>query len=62
MLQWLGLCTSTAEGTGLISGWGTKIPYDTRQVRPQKKNVLATENPNNIICLHDMKISVLAER
>ena len=62
MLQWLGLCASTAEGTGSISGWGTKILYATWQVRPQKKNVLATENPNNIICLHDMKISVLAER
>ena len=23
--QWLGLHASTAEGTGLIPGWGTKI-------------------------------------
>ena len=25
-VQWLGLSTSTAGGTGLIRGWGTKIP------------------------------------
>ena len=24
-VQWLGLCTSTPEGTGLIPGWGTEI-------------------------------------
>ena len=24
---WLRLCASTAEGAGLISGWGTKIPH-----------------------------------
>ena len=26
MVQWLGLCTSTAGGMGLIPGQGTKIP------------------------------------
>ena len=26
MVQWLGLCTSTAGGVGLIPDWGTKIP------------------------------------
>ena len=25
-VQWLGLCAFTAEGSGLIPGWGTKIP------------------------------------
>ena len=25
--QWLGLCASTAQGMGLIPGWGTKIPH-----------------------------------
>ena len=24
-VQWLGLCTSTAEGPGSTPGWGTKI-------------------------------------
>ena len=27
MVQWLGLHTSTAGGTGLIPGRGTKIPH-----------------------------------
>ena len=26
VVQWLGLCTLTAEGLGSIPGWGTKIP------------------------------------
>ena len=26
VVPWLGLCTLTAEDTGLIPGWGTKIP------------------------------------
>ena len=26
MVQWLGLCTLTAEGPGSIPGQGTKIP------------------------------------
>ena len=26
MVQWLGLCSFTAEGWGLISGRGSKIP------------------------------------
>ena len=31
-VQWLGLCTFTAGGTGLIpSGWGTKILHATRK-------------------------------
>ena len=25
-VQWLGLCAFTAEGPGLIPGWGIKIP------------------------------------
>ena len=27
MVQWLRLCTSHAEGAGLIPGQGTKIPH-----------------------------------
>ena len=26
VVQWLGLCTFTAGGTGSIPDWGTKIP------------------------------------
>ena len=28
-VQWSGLHASTAGGTGLIPGWGTKIPQKT---------------------------------
>ena len=30
MVQWLRLCVSTARGTGLIPGWGTKVPHAAR--------------------------------
>nr|XP_058938824.1 ubiquitin-ribosomal protein eS31 fusion protein-like [Kogia breviceps] len=30
VVQWLGLCTLTAEGPGSIPGWETKIPQATR--------------------------------
>ena len=26
-VQWLRLCAPNAGGTGLIPGWGTKIPH-----------------------------------
>ena len=29
-VQWLGLCTFTAKGTGPIPGWGTKSPQAAR--------------------------------
>ena len=29
VVQWLRLRASTAGGTGLIPGWGTKIPHAT---------------------------------
>ena len=37
-VQWLGLHTSTAEGMGLIPGWGAKIPQGRWQ--GQKKRVI----------------------
>ena len=36
-LQWLELCTFTAEGKGSIPGWGTKIPHATPWGQKQKK-------------------------
>ena len=36
MVQWLRLCTSGAEGMGLIPNWGSKIPH---AVQWQKKKV-----------------------
>ena len=35
--QWLGLGASTAEGTGSIPHWGTKIPHAVRC--SQKRNI-----------------------
>ena len=37
VVQWLRLRASTAGGTGLIPGWGTKIPH---AVWPKKKKSL----------------------
>ena len=34
VVQWLGLHASTAEGLGVIPGWGTKIP----QIKWQGQN------------------------
>ena len=36
---WLRLCASTAGGTGLIPGQGTKIPHATWCSQKQKKKV-----------------------
>ena len=36
-VQWLRLQASTAGGTGLIPGWGTKIPYAARHDQRKKK-------------------------
>ena len=41
MIQWLGLCASTAGGTGLIPGWATRIPYAAQHSKKKKKNNFA---------------------
>ena len=38
-VQWLEIHAFTAEGTGSIPGWGTKIPQDTRRSQKKKKKV-----------------------
>ena len=38
-VQWLGLCTSMAGGTGSISGQGTKICMALSATKKQKKDV-----------------------
>ena len=44
MVQWLKLCTSTAEGMGLIPCWGTKIPHEAQHgQKEEKKNPIAYE-------------------
>ena len=37
-VQWLGFCTSTARGMGLIPGQGTKIWHATQHSK-KKKNI-----------------------
>ena len=38
VVQWLGLHTANAEGTGSIPVWGTKIPHIT-VMQPKKIKV-----------------------
>ena len=44
-VQWLGLCAFTAEGTGSITGWGTKIPQAARCSQKKKER---KKNPQTI--------------
>ena len=39
VVQWLGLCASTAGGSGLIPGWGTidKIPHAMHRGQKKKR-------------------------
>ena len=37
MFQWLLLSTFIAGGTGLIPGWGTKIPHVFRCAQKERK-------------------------
>ena len=37
-VQWLGLWAFTAEGSGSIPGWRTKIPKPCGIAPPEKKN------------------------
>ena len=49
MDQWLGLCASTARGTGLVPGGRTRIPLATQHALPpppppkKKKNNIILE-------------------
>ena len=53
-VQWLGLCTFTAEGPGSISGWRTKIPQAVQQ--PPKKEKLS-KDLNRRFCKEDIQIA-----
>ena len=52
VVQWLGLCASTAEGMASIPGLGTKIPHAVRCSRKKKKiqlkKILSIENQISI--------------
>ena len=43
-VQLLGLCVSTAGGTGSVPGQGTKIPQATGQPKKKKKPVLSNRS------------------
>ena len=45
VVQWLGFQASTAEVTGFIPGWGTKIPHTTWH--SQKKQVFLEDSEWN---------------
>ena len=42
-VQWLRLCASTAGGTGLIPGWGTKTPHALWHGQKQKQTNKTSE-------------------
>ena len=47
MVPWLGLCTLTAEGPGLITGWGTRTLQAMWHSQKKKKRI----SPNIYACL-----------
>ena len=46
MVPWCRLCASTAEGTGLVPGWGNKIPHG-RQCSQNNKNKIKIQIPSS---------------
>ena len=49
-VQWLGLCALTAEGPGLIPGWGTKIPQGARCSQKKKKRRVVLKEVRSFGC------------
>ena len=41
-VQWLRLCTSTAQGTGSVPGEGTKIPHDMQPKERKRSHISPT--------------------
>ena len=48
VVQWLGLCVSTAGGTGSIPGWGTQILQASWCGQKQKTTKKNVENKSNV--------------
>ena len=57
MIQWLGLCSFTAEGMGSIPGLGTKIP-EAAQLQPKKKEKGVQSLPNDWISIDSIMASL----
>ena len=51
-VQWLGLCASTAGGTGSIPGVGTKILHATWSIQKQNKNKKGRKASASQIAFH----------
>ena len=58
VVQWLGLCVSTAAGIGLNPGKGTRILYAMKH--SQKKRVI-WKPKSGVGMTSDMKISLLLD-
>ena len=48
MVQWLGFCTSTAGGMGLIPSWRTKIPHAVVLSKKKKKKKKTLDLKNSM--------------
>ena len=47
-VRWLGLHTLTAEGPGLIPGWGTKIPQAAHGAAKKKLKIKINNNNSRV--------------
>ena len=62
--QWLRLCAPTEEGTGSISGWGTKIPHVAWRGKKNKKQKQSKTSQYGFVfkatlsCLHGVQSRV----
>ena len=56
MVQWIGLCLSTAGGTGSIPGLGTKIPRvrHGQKIKKKKKTLNTTLKYFSVILIHQV--------
>ena len=59
--QWFRLHASTAGGTGLIPGWGTKIPHATRCGQKLKKLKRTNEIMPFAEAWMDLEMIILSE-
>ena len=54
MVQWLGHYASTAEGTGSLPGWGTKILHATQcggKKKKKKKKLVKNKKKQTLILI-----------
>ena len=51
MVQWLGHYASTAEGTGSLPGWGTKILHATQCGGKKKKKLVKNKTTQPLILI-----------